>query len=145
MEKDRVFGLKCLDVLAIYDPSSQSLKMCQPSLNEGESKSLDHLPNQGMMLNGKLYLQNKLELDTSENEYGLWRTDQVRNPKLFPTPIASDSKDRGNMSNPSIKKRIKLGKQVSLSMCVSETSGSLNPNWVEWLMGYPIGYTELED
>ena len=23
--------------------------------------------------------------------------------------------------------------------------GSLNPNWVEWLMGYPIGWTDLED
>ena len=22
--------------------------------------------------------------------------------------------------------------------------GSLNPNWVEWLMGYPIGWTDLE-
>ena len=24
------------------------------------------------------------------------------------------------------------------------TGGSLNPNWVEWLMGYPIGHTDLE-
>jgi hypothetical protein len=23
--------------------------------------------------------------------------------------------------------------------------GSLNPNWVEWLMGYPIGHTALRD
>ncbi len=23
------------------------------------------------------------------------------------------------------------------------SSGSLNPNWVEWLMGYPVGYTDL--
>jgi len=23
--------------------------------------------------------------------------------------------------------------------------GSLNPAWVEWLMGYPIGWTDLED
>jgi hypothetical protein len=37
------------------------------------------------------------------------------------------------------------GKQVTLSMCVSETIGSLNPTWVEWLMGYPSGWTDLED
>ena len=24
-------------------------------------------------------------------------------------------------------------------------TGSLNPNWVEWLMGYPIGWTDLKD
>jgi hypothetical protein len=23
--------------------------------------------------------------------------------------------------------------------------GKLNPQWVEWLMGYPIGWTDLED
>jgi DNA (cytosine-5)-methyltransferase 1 len=23
--------------------------------------------------------------------------------------------------------------------------GRLNPNWVEWLMGFPIGWTDLED
>ena len=26
-----------------------------------------------------------------------------------------------------------------------ETTGSLNPNWVEWLMGFPIGWTDLKD
>jgi DNA (cytosine-5)-methyltransferase 1 len=23
--------------------------------------------------------------------------------------------------------------------------GSLNPTWVEWLMGFPLGWTDLED
>ena len=27
----------------------------------------------------------------------------------------------------------------------SEGSGTLNPMWVEWLMGYPIGWTDLKD
>ena len=26
-----------------------------------------------------------------------------------------------------------------------KTNGQLNPTWVEWLMGYPKGWTELED
>jgi hypothetical protein len=26
----------------------------------------------------------------------------------------------------------------------SEGSGSLNPTWVEWLMGFPLGWTDLE-
>lgn len=64
--------------------------------------------------------------------------------KLFPTPQASDNRDRGNLSNPSIQRRIESGKQVNLSMCVSETSGQLNPMWVEWLMGFPIGWTDLK-
>lgn len=61
----------------------------------------------------------------------------------YPTPIAGDEKDRGNLSNPCIQRRIEIGKQVSLSMSVSYQSGQLNPDWVEWLMGWPIGWTDL--
>ena len=64
--------------------------------------------------------------------------------KMWPTPVAGDSKDRGNLSNPCIKRRVEIGKQVGLQMCVSEESGQLNPQWVEWLMGWPIGWTELK-
>ena len=73
---------------------------------------------------------------------------QVRHtPKLWPTPQASDNRDRGCMEDPSIKRRQKIGKQIGLSTAVKETrsSGSLNPNWVEWLMGYEIGYTDLDN
>lgn len=27
---------------------------------------------------------------------------------------------------------------------IEETSGQLNPPWVEWLMGFPAGWTALE-
>jgi hypothetical protein len=26
-----------------------------------------------------------------------------------------------------------------------EVSGKLNPTWVEWLMGFPLGWTDLGD
>jgi hypothetical protein len=29
-------------------------------------------------------------------------------------------------------------------MVASETGGALNPPWVEWLMGWPIGWTDLQ-
>jgi len=67
--------------------------------------------------------------------------------RLWPTPNASDNRDRGNLSNPSIQRRILLGKQIGLTMAVKEDSapGQLNPEWVEWLMGYPLGWTDLKD
>ena len=73
--------------------------------------------------------------------------DQVREKRLWPTPNASDHRDRGNLSDPAIQRRIKLGKQVGLTMAVKEHkgSGTLNPTWVEWLMGYKAGYTDLKD
>ena len=62
----------------------------------------------------------------------------------WPTPQASDNRDRGNMSNPSIQRRIAKGKQIMLSQSVHPTSGKLNPTWVEWLMGWPLGWTDLK-
>jgi len=32
---------------------------------------------------------------------------------------------------------------VEMLRIISEYCGQLNPNWVEWLMGYPIGHTDL--
>ena len=63
--------------------------------------------------------------------------------KMWPTPQASDNRDRGNMSDPSIQRRITIGKQIGLTTAVKETQGggSLNPDWVEWLMNWPIGWT----
>lgn len=64
--------------------------------------------------------------------------------KMWPTSQASDNRDRGNASDPAIKRRMENGKQVMLSMCVSSENGRLNPDWIEWLMGWPIGHTALK-
>jgi hypothetical protein len=67
----------------------------------------------------------------------------IHEPKMWPTPQAGDEKDRGNLSNPCIQRRMEIGKQVNLSMCASDQSGQLNPEWVETLMGFPPGWTEM--
>ena len=68
--------------------------------------------------------------------------EQVVHPSMWPTPNANDNRDRGHLGTPSIQKRRKKGKQLDLSMVVSKESGALNPTWVEWLMGYPLGWTD---
>lgn len=60
---------------------------------------------------------------------------------LLPTPQASDDRDRGNLSHPSIQRRIALGKQVMLSM---QMGGALHPKWVEWVMGFPMDWTATD-
>jgi len=67
--------------------------------------------------------------------------------KMWPTPNASDHRDRGNMSDPSIQRRIRIAKQISLSCAVKpeKATGTLNPTWVEWLMGFPFQFTEIND
>jgi hypothetical protein len=82
---------------------------------------------------------------TTGVKFGAKLTDAVNlEMKKFPTPKLSDYKDRGNMSNPSIQRRAAKGKQMDLSMVAHPTSGQLNPTWVEWLMGFPLEWTELK-
>jgi hypothetical protein len=63
--------------------------------------------------------------------------------RQWPTPQSHDNRDRGNLSTPAIQRRAAKGKQLMLSMVVSDVSGQLNPTWVEWLMGFPTGWTDL--
>ena len=77
-----------------------------------------------------------------KSSHSLNLADKVR---MFPTPNASDNRNRGNLSNPAVQRRLKKGKQLGLSMVVSPVSVQLNPEWVEWLMGYPKDYTLPEE
>jgi hypothetical protein len=64
----------------------------------------------------------------------------VLKPHLWPTPQASDCRNRGNADTPAVARRIEAGKQITLTMTV--TGGQLSPTWVEWLMGWPLGWTD---
>jgi DNA (cytosine-5)-methyltransferase 1 len=56
----------------------------------------------------------------------------------WPTPTARDYKDTGDLAN--VPTNGLLGRPVS----PSRASGSLNPTWVEWLMGFPAEWTALK-
>ena len=49
------------------------------------------------------------------------------------------------MENPSVKRRARIGKQIGLSTAVKphKMKGALNPDWVEPLMGFEVGWTDL--
>jgi hypothetical protein len=68
----------------------------------------------------------------------------VERARMWPTPQASDNRDRDNTGSGAIQRRLEKGKQIMLSRSVSDTSGALNPQWVEWLMAWPIGWTDLK-
>ena len=58
---------------------------------------------------------------------------------LFPTPDASPQKYRLNGNSQQSNSLPALAKKGELS----SSPGRLNPAWVEWLMGWPIGWTDL--
>jgi len=62
---------------------------------------------------------------------------------LWPTPTANEDA----AGTPNGKMQRQLGNHPDIRGNTPEEwkRGSLNPNWVEWLMGYPVGYTDLNN
>jgi len=61
--------------------------------------------------------------------------------KMWPTPTSHLAKEtnapsEANRNEPTL---------VSVVSGGTKANGSLNPAWVEWLMGYPIGHTACAD
>jgi hypothetical protein len=63
--------------------------------------------------------------------------------KMWRTPQAGE----GNGGGSPATRRAAQGHSVYLrdQVVEAEGGGSLNPMWVEWLMGFPPGWTDLED
>jgi hypothetical protein len=58
---------------------------------------------------------------------------EIEPGSLLPTPTA-----KGNTLSPSMQK------WKAHQLLADQAGGSLNPQWVEWLMGWPIGWTDLK-
>lgn len=74
---------------------------------------------------------NSLEHLTQPKTPGnIHHVDQLANAvKLYTTPCAADSQgSTGGNNHRSLR---------------TDVAGQLNPTWVEWLMGFPIGWTDL--
>jgi hypothetical protein len=64
---------------------------------------------------------------------------------LWPTPRSADWKGAVSKTKCTAR-RVAIG-QANLPEAVQEATpngGQLNPQWVEWLMGFPLGWTDLE-
>lgn len=120
-ESDQECGNTWHGSFAKYNRDSCSWKTHQRSLLGDWEPFLGTWPRWGTMRNGVCLEQTTLELRTEGNESGFW-----------PTPNSRDWKDsgptQGNRKSPN------LGTVVG---------GKLNPAWVEWLMGWPAGWTDL--
>jgi hypothetical protein len=141
------YGEKWRGSFVKYSPDSCSWKTHQLSLAGDLAEYLETWPQWGLMRDGECWELTTPELRTCATEYGLW-----------PTPCASDSSHRKASPNTHLTKNGTLkhiGKsgvlsQIRLSQAVKhfaaqgDTDGPLNPDWTEWLMGWPIGHTGLK-
>lgn len=145
LEKSSVLQKKFIRLLS-------SSRMSQPFAQEDWKKLSKHLPKFGMTVAGQLSLPQALEPITSEKDGSFLPTPTAsrcghnkspgKNSKirpslhtmalknLWPTPCARDYKE-----SPSAKRET-----YSLPR---EVGGQLSPTWVEWLMGFNLGWTVL--
>jgi len=166
-------GRTWLASLAKFDPATFSWRTVQPSLF-GDSEECSVIwPRSGMTANGRCWALPMSALRTSGTESGLWptptasegskipatanygqiglnnhprirgtvdRPKQVKSGK-FPTPTAHNAKEGGypaefTRNTPTLNSAALGG--------VSTPQMPLNPVWVEWLMGWPLGWTDLK-
>jgi hypothetical protein len=89
------------------------------------------LPKWGMTRSGVVYQQLNVERRTVATGSGSW-----------PTPVASMAK--GSSPRSLIRKSGRDRSRDRLDHAVMALHGGpLNPEWIEWLMGWPIGWTDL--
>jgi hypothetical protein len=65
---------------------------------------------------------------------------------LWPTPAARDWKSEKRLPE-GLAKRMADARGYTLPtqvMIIDGADGALNPAWVEWLMGFPAGWTDLD-
>jgi len=108
----------------------------------------------GLLKQGKTHRQNGQSIQ-------IRLVDQVNNPHLWPTPNSRDWKDSqtaGNRKSPGLgvvahwptpqsrDYKGSSGRSLKGMECdlPTKAGGQLNPTWVEWLMGWPVGWTDLK-
>jgi hypothetical protein len=165
-----IYGPGSEKPLANYDLNTQSWKMCGDISLWGLIKSLPTLPPSGMTHNGKLFQLHQLERHTDETGSFSWPTPRVTGSgediekiqqrfqnglqykkrleeavALWPTMTANGMGSTGHRAL--LDKRISSGDITpdEKRQMTAGHGGRLNPTWVEWLMGFPLGWTDLED
>lgn len=117
--------------LAKWDQDTLSWRTSQRCLLGGWIKFLGRWPRSGTMRNGTAYRLQPL----------VPRITAIESSSLLPTPTARDYRG-GHKGTDCVRKRTPNGHGCQLNDLVD---GPLNPTFVEWVMGFPIGWTDLED
>lgn len=142
-ERNLGFGEKWPALLAKFDPVSYSWKTAQCSLFADLEQSLETWPRWGSMRNGECFQRRNSAHLTSESESGLWPTPDASCGRrgwcrVIAEQVRSGSKKR--------KSGATIGSCLAWEPRLLEDyrpGMRLNPDWLEWLMGWPIAHTEL--
>lgn len=154
--------------LARFDPASRSWRTVQPSLLEDLGESSVTWPRSGMTASGQCWELPTLVPPTSATGSGLWvptpcATDAkpITGGNLYVTETGTvrhmrpdgKSSNRGLAASAAMWPTARDWRSGKASQATHDRNsrplseqigGLLNPTWVEWLMGWPIGWTDLK-
>ncbi len=160
------------DSFASVDPDGSWRKTCQGysqvTLDGSLARFSETWPRAGMMQSGIVYQRVPSAPLTDATASGSWPTPDARdaNPEGYeaglrrrekystwglqtavrwPTPSANQQSGVVTGLNGGSGARAKLESLVGRDQMLLMAGGALNPTWVEWLMGYPLGWTVLKD
>lgn len=134
------YGARCTVSFAKYDRGTYSWKIHPCLFPEDSPLFLGTWPQQGMMRHGVCW------------ELTMWgRRMSVRDSgcsHMIPTPTVCNAPNSGaNTTGPTCQDAKNNGSQSQMARNTpplnAVAGGALNPEWVEWLMGWPIGWTDL--
>lgn len=154
-EREAGCGWKWPASFVKFDLDSSSWRTRQCSLLGDLEQYSETWPRWGSMRSGECSERITPELYTSEKESGFWPTvrasdgerggrgdliqavrgNQNSHFKPYPTPTASNTKANHMRGADKGKKREARSYGAN---------GPLNPEWIEWLMGWPAKWTELD-
>lgn len=163
------FGGKWHESSVRFDPVSCLWKTARCLWEEDLPWSSVTLPKWGLMRNGHVFQHPTLVRPINATASGLWPTPNVPNggrsckhvtdwrgktayhngkkvqvglehaAQHWPTPTASQHKNHNRADSDD-----RIDYTIEREAHESGTPGRLNPGWVEWLMGWPIGWTDLK-
>lgn len=134
-----IYGHGLEQPLANYDPITQSWKTCAATSPWDLVKYAATWPVSGMTQNGKLLARLRLVPRTLGNGYS-----------LLPTPRATSAMGeklftiRKRLDN-GAKYKHRLEEWLALQTEAPSKNCYMAPDWVEQLMGFPTGWTDLKD
>jgi hypothetical protein len=137
-ENEAVCGEKWRASFTKYDQDSSLWKTHQCSLLGDLDEFSETWPQWGLMRDGECWEQKTLEQAIRGTEFGL--------SAKFPTPDTTMA-NRGTSPNWKPKRPSGAQAQYSLNQALSDLTGLTgkpNPIFVEWLMGFPILWTDLK-
>jgi len=158
-----IFGRKLPDAFASFDPGGCCWKTSQATFHWASEPFSETWPRSGMMRGGIAYQLRPSAPRTFAIACSSWRGELTATPTtkanqlapsmmkhpgcraiagLLPTPVAS--LERNALLSDAQARRANRRVHVTSVLSARGIQGRLSPQFVEWMMGFPLDWTRLD-